>query len=486
LYQSDIITRDKDEDTAANQEEVAASCGHFSYSLEEFGREMEVFLDILKQMQAYQDQPTKSWNWLKFWKKNKKSTGSNEAMTRSGYIDDLPSEFPQEPPTKRRVPNVSYGDTVPFTYRIWKGLKGLRRDSVKFSLKTGLGAALYALPAFIPASRPFFSHWRLEWGLVSYMIVMSMTLGATNTSGLYRVIGTLIGASLTVLAWILFPGNAPALAAFGWLISLPCFSLIVNSSKVTLGRFTLLTYNISALYAYSLSVRDGEGDGDEGGVNPIITEIVWHRVVAVLAGVVWGLFVNRYIWPISARSKIRVGLSILWLRMALIWKRDPLNSLIEGESEMTYLNISQELVLQKTLFQLQDLLSQVPYEFRLKGPFPVNEYKDILILTQAMLDAFHGMNVIISKDKATRGETEILDHTANERADLCSKIFHMFWIISSSIRSGFPMPDSLPSTERARDRLLTKLHKYRQRIRGSEGQNDADFALLYAYGRSCL
>lgn len=31
-----------------------------------------------------------------------------------------------------------------------------------------------------------YSHWRGEWGLVSYMIVMSMTVGQTNSSGLLR------------------------------------------------------------------------------------------------------------------------------------------------------------------------------------------------------------------------------------------------------------------------------------------------------------
>ena len=53
-----------------------------------------------------------------------------------------------------------------------------------------------------------------------------------------------------------------------------------------MGRFIMLTYNLSALYAYSLSVKDIEDDDDEGGVNPVITEIALHRVVAVLSGYV--------------------------------------------------------------------------------------------------------------------------------------------------------------------------------------------------------
>jgi hypothetical protein len=41
----------------------------------------------------------------------------------------------------------------------------------KFAIKVGAGAALYALPSFLQSTRPFYSHWRGEWGLLSYMLV---------------------------------------------------------------------------------------------------------------------------------------------------------------------------------------------------------------------------------------------------------------------------------------------------------------------------
>jgi hypothetical protein len=63
-------------------------------------------------------------------------------------------------------------------------------DSVRFAVKVGIGASLYALFAFIPATRPFYQHWRGEWGLLSYMLVCAMTIGASNTTGWARFIGT--------------------------------------------------------------------------------------------------------------------------------------------------------------------------------------------------------------------------------------------------------------------------------------------------------
>jgi hypothetical protein len=220
-------------------------------------------------------------------------------------------------------------------------------DSVRFAVKVGIGASLYALFAFIPATRPFYQHWRGEWGLLSYMLVCAMTIGASNTTGWARFIGTVMGAFIAIIVWVMCNGNPFALAFCGWLVSLPCFYVIIAKGKGPFGRFIMLTYNLSCLYAYSLSVQDGDNDEDEGGVRPIITEIVLHRVVAVLAGVVWGLIITRVIWPISARHKFKDGLSLLWLRMGLIWKRDPLSTLLEGESQHAYMNLGEEFALQR-------------------------------------------------------------------------------------------------------------------------------------------
>jgi hypothetical protein len=47
--------------------------------------------------------------------------------------------------------------------------------------------------------------------------------------------------------------------------------------------------------------------------------------------------------------------------------------------------------------------------------------------TNKMLDAFHAMNVVIQKDlNATDGEAALLKYTADERAQLCARISHLF------------------------------------------------------------
>lgn len=172
----------------------------------------------------------------------------------------------------------------PFNYRLYEVLTAFQRDDIKYAIKVGAGAALYALPSFLASTRPFFQSWRGEWGLLSYMLVCSMTLGASNTTGYARFLGTCIGAVCAIVLWTASQGNVYALAFFGWLMSLWTAYIIIGQGKGPMGRFIMLTYNLSALYAYSLSVRDMDDDDDEGGIAPVITEIALHRVFAVLSG----------------------------------------------------------------------------------------------------------------------------------------------------------------------------------------------------------
>lgn len=199
-----------------------------------------------------------------------------------------------------------------------------------------------------------------------------------------------------------------------------------------MGRFILLTYNLSALYAYSLSVKDEEDDDDEGGVSPEIWEIVLHRVVAVMVGCLWGIIVTRRIWPISARRKVRKGTSLLWLKMGLIWKRGPLVSLLEADLSArrhpgSYMSEKEELELRRFYSHLETLCVAASSEFELRGPFPMKSFKIILGATSRMLDSFHALNVIILREfEASEGEREVLKFTKKEWTELSWRISHLF------------------------------------------------------------
>lgn len=494
LYKKKELHRDQSIGMEADYEEVAASCGQFSFSLQDFASEMKCYLEILEDLKLALERSskTRTWHWLRFWRRFRCANGSllhrrdpeREILIDQNDENSLPPGLPN--PLERKSTSLTVKENkarqnLYWNFRLWKAIKPFRRDDVKFAIKVGVGAAVYASPSFLVSTRQFYQHWRGEWGLLSYMLVCSMTKGASNTTGFARFFGTCIGAICAILAWIASRDNPFALAFFGWFMSVWTAYIIIGMGKGPMGRFIMLTYNLSALYAYSLSVKDLEEDDDEGGVSPVITQIALHRVVAVLSGCLWGLIVTRLIWPISARVKLKDGLSLLWLRMGLIWKRDPLTVLVEGQSSHEYMDIREEFELRRFLSQLENLRSSASSEFDIRGPFPDLAYKKLLNRTELMLDAFHTMNVVILKDpKASRGEKMILEFTKVERAQLSSRISHLFQVLASSMKLEYPL-DALPSISHARDRLLAKVFRFRKDVKATSGIQEEDFSLLYAY-----
>lgn len=97
------------------------------------------------------------------------------------------------------------------------------------------------------------------------------------------------------------------------------------------------------------------------------------------------------------------------------------------------MDIRESLQLQRFLTNLENLRSSAVHEFELKGPFPDKIFQRILEATRRLLDAFHAMDVVISKDlKASPGEAEILRYTEKERVQLSARISHLFSGASAS------------------------------------------------------
>ncbi|KAL8654323.1 MAG: hypothetical protein Q9210_001560 [Variospora velana] len=487
VYHYNKVNEERSVDVEADFEEVAASCGVFSYALQDFAVEMKNYLNILDDLKLEREERPRgrTWDWLKVWRRSqaRKPQMDYEPLNPLDEEANEPRTAPS--PWHQRINSIErqkLSRTAALRYRIWKALAIFRRDDTKFAIKVGAGAALFALPSFLSSTRPTYQKFRGEWGLLSYMLVCSMTIGASNTTGYARFFGTCLGAICAIVSWELSGENPFALAALGWIMSLWTAYVIVVLGKGPMGRFIMLTYNLSALYAYSVSVKDLDDDDDDSGISPIISEIAFHRVVAVLSGCLWGLIITRLIWPISARQKLKDGLSLLWLRMGLIWKRPPLECRLHGRTSDAYMDLAEESRLHRFLLQLEKVKDSAASEVDLRGPFPGEAYGRLLSGTGGMLDAFHLMNVMIMKEsRVSQGEAAILESTTNERAQLSLGISHLFQVMASSIKLEYPLTDALPSIDHSRDRLLAKIFGFRKGDKAAVIASDKDFALLYTY-----
>ncbi|KJZ78244.1 hypothetical protein HIM_02282 [Hirsutella minnesotensis 3608] len=534
LYRSIEFGRSRSEKIQADIEEVAAACGHFSFTLLAVAEEMLVYLEVLEDLKQPTEAEDRSWSWLKFWtywspfRRRQQPAADPESETllqnkpaKTVKKSALPKGIPESIMKRKDSFNWDASPQASAFLRgisqcILKIMRFLAREDITFGIKVGIGAILWAMFAFIPGTRPVYQHWRGEWGLLSYMIVVGMTTGASNTTSTARFLGTLIGAACACVSWLASDDDPLRLAFFGWLVACWNFYLILVIKNAPLGRISLLAYNVIVLYAYSLSQNVDDDDDDEGGTKPLIFNITYHRVVAVTLGILWGMIVCRLLWPISGRRKFREGLSVLYLQLGLIWKRGPLGILVESNNTLDYMREGEQAALQRYAFKLESLREAAKSEFELRGPFPHEAYGRIMHSTKHILDGFYAMRLITQRrPNLSAGERALLDFTTAERKRLCQRICHVFQVLASCIMLEYPLTDAIPTIDGTKEQLLRKIYQFRRdhmsaalRHGGLAGEEDegahkddgvvmgggghgpetplvvaeeSDYALLYAY-----
>ncbi|ONH66650.1 Protein BRE4 [Cyberlindnera fabianii] len=462
LYSQNIFSMQTPLEMKIDEEEVAASCGNFASILSEYTKELDHFVLLLTNYSEIVEENPRSWKWLEFWRR------FNEPMKPMPGLDYALENLNSE--LQKRTDTTDQRET--FNYRIWEFFSFFRRVEVQFGIRVGLGAFVLASLAFLPQTRLVFMEWRGEWALVTYSIIMNKSLGGTTMTVNWRLVGTFIGAFTAYLVWTLSDGNPYALCITGWLISLYSFHIILNWTDVNaFGRFILLTYNITALYSYNTTRSEDLEEGDD--TDPIIADIAIHRFLGITAGVLWALFMTISFLPLTARNRLKRGLSVLWLRLGVVWNSDPLEyrgtELVGLADQRGVVHIMNELGL---------ALKQAPKETRLKGKFRIDIYRKLLECTERITDAFQNMNTMLMIDTSlSDNELAVLQYTETERDELQNRVFLIFYMISSSIILGIPLPSKPASTEHSRDRIMMKLVEIRQK---GELANE-DYVLLYSY-----
>ena len=154
--------------------------------------------------------------------------------------------------------------------------------------------------------------------------------------------------------------------------------------------------------------------------------------------------------------------------------------------------LSRELHLQIKLIELQSLLAQAQHEPRLKGPFPVELYRRILVSLQTILDKLHSMRCVTTREEwychssyliwflsncLYLGIRQVVNCNLNdisldvsaifqdvrqdfiipvnkERREMVGNIMLSFSTLASAFRLKAPLPAYLPPVEKARLRLV--------------------------------
>ncbi|EIW83515.1 hypothetical protein CONPUDRAFT_81418 [Coniophora puteana RWD-64-598 SS2] len=499
----------------------------FIFTLQEFAGELVSLVDAMRRLYACeQSRAARGGFWkrlmptrlLKRLSKARKIPRPGDERTRRDAFQHRLSTFFKAPETHHRkvsfpqfkphAPNTILTPNranLPFLgrlkRRLWETREKLKGRNIKFAIKNGISLAILASPAFFDRTRPMFLEYRGEWALVSYMAVMSPTIGATNFASFHRFFGTFFAAGIAAGVYTLFAHNAIMLSLCGVVFSTPCFYFIVGKpAYATTGRMVLLTYNLTCLYTYNIRSR--------GDYTRSVLDIAYHRFVAVTLGLVWAAIVSRFWWPAEARRELSNALGEFCLNIGWLYTRlvafnsgvSDITDLFDADSdteddddaeEAHLLNASNldhdheagmpdilpkaarvklsnsiedfmamELHLQIKLLELQDLLAQTVHEPRLKGPFPVLMYRSILTSLQSTLDKLHSMRCVTTREEwFTSVRRDFILPVNKERHEMVGNIILYFSTLASAFRLKAPLPPYLPPAEQARQRLVEAIRQ---------------------------
>ncbi|KAF8893583.1 hypothetical protein BD779DRAFT_1507033 [Infundibulicybe gibba] len=468
----------------------------FIFTLQEFSRELVSLVDAMGRIYHFEQQMINRGPWWKRLMKAvvnltcripwRKSGSRNQTRKRPGLKRSLsafmtpssPRTHPSFPKVRPHAPNTI--QTPPWggltligkiKQTLWIIGKRLGERDTKYAIKAGMATAILAAPAFFDSTRQFFIAYWGDWALISFFIVISPTIGATNHLSTHRILGTLFGAAVAAGIYTIFPDDALVLSIFGFFFSLPCFYFAVsNPQYLSASRFVLLTYNLTCLYCYNLREDDLS-----------VLYVASHRALAVTIGVVWAALVSRFWWPAEARRELGKALgefclNIGWLYTRLVasnsfapeYRNEQRESADESPEATTFvarqentsrLNnsieefMSMELHLQIKLIELQGLLAQTQHEPRLKGPFPVQLYRGILTSLQTILDKLHSMRCVTTR------KNEFIIPVNKERHEMVGNIILSFSTLASAFRLKAPLPPYLPPVEHSRQRLVDAIRK---------------------------
>lgn len=326
------------------------------------------------------------------------------------------------------------------------------------------------------------------------MVVMTPTVGGTNIVAIYRIFSTILGVSAAALFYSLFPANMYILPILTWLFSIPNFWVILNHKHGKFGQFTLLAYNLVMLNKYN--------DRETNRVD--VWWLALQRFLAIVVGVVVGLFATGYVWPYEARVELRKGLSDLLIRLAWVYRKlvstyanhsdiivipsdadghGPSHEEIKELAAQSFMDL--ELDIQRTLTELGVLLSQAPNEFRLKGPFPVDTYRLMLRSCRNITDKFMAMRTVIFKDAWIENvHHSLVLPVSRERREMAGNILLYFYLLASALRLKTPLPPQFPPAHSAWKSLLTRMRQLP--IGQSQQLLDMDHVYMFYYGMCLL
>lgn len=329
--------------------------------------------------------------------------------------------------------------------------KWLQYGPTRYAIKFTIIAVLLALMAFLPieGANTFYNQNHGQWALLSAMVVMNYTIGSTAVQCMYRIIATVSGAVAGYIC-LLAAGrneNAYVLAVLVLVFQVPMWYLLLGSSYPRIGFISLLTMSVIISTGYTSEAES-------------IFEPVWKRTVTAIIATMVVMLVDQFVWPVWARKRLRTSLADLLIAtgtqcarvISLVYQKST-NSL-QYQVTLEECKRHQKL-LTRLLQMIQEMLVLTGDEPRItKGPFPVQEYRDILEHERNIL--YWIQHIQTAQALITEPVRLMMSPMNGYRKEMAATVHLYLYTLACALHTKSSLPGSLPSAELARRMLHSK------------------------------
>ncbi|MCW2484440.1 FUSC family protein [Candidatus Symbiopectobacterium sp. NZEC127] len=294
------------------------------------------------------------------------------------------------------------------------------------ALLSDANALLYSARSFAAAMLAYYIALSIglespSWAIITVYIVSQTSVGASLSRGLYRLVGTLVGAGATVFI-------VPAF------VNMPIFCSVMLSGWIAFCLYLSLLERTPRAYAFVLAGYTASLIGFPAVVDPgAIFHIAIIRVQEIMIGIFCAALIHRYILP----TRIS-GLFNSTLSQTLRSARQGIADTLAGKPD----GVAGPLHLALALQFLQGISHHIPYDFALSVPVRqarkaihdrlarlliVNcELRDRLPMIETMSADLQillddALSWFVCEDKAERKSTaEALKKRSEQFAQLCA------------------------------------------------------------------
>ncbi|KAL1918097.1 uncharacterized protein VTP21DRAFT_3363 [Calcarisporiella thermophila] len=371
----------------------------------------------------------------------------------------------QEPRPAEEIESISSPVESSLRQQIVAVGRFLSGVKVRFTIKSTVTVLALLSPAFTDSFMATFLNIHGYWAAIAFLLVISPSVGDTILSGLVRLIGSIFGVFWAVVLYYIGSGNPVVVMILGQILIVPSWYLIIVSPQW--GRFALI--NLLSFTTVILMQYHQQSS---------VLEIAYQRICLFSIGILAGFIVNSLWWPFVARKHLRKLLGKHLLALGALYS-SYIVCYIYDETRPRKAEVDTVTSkLLKDLARARALLTMSEREPRLKGPFPIKIYADIIQNCQDILDRFVSIRYL-SENVQPLIPMDQMTFVNRYRHSLNSALTLNFHILGASLTAKAPLPPVIPSPRIARQRIHREI-----RLHEDPNQTTSLYRRLFWYSCS--